>query len=110
MLSKLNPQHEYLPQMGHSEEATHLQVDNKDQVAEVVTHVLIGETSDGGTLSELDSNISDMSGGTLEWKFQKLSVTDKLNYNQFFIFHYQSQWADKTCSLIHQRLRHLVRK
>ena len=25
------------------------------------------------------------------------------------MFHYQSQWADKTCGLIHQRLRHQVR-
>ena len=69
----------------------------------------MGEASDGGTPSELDSDISDMSDGTLKWQFQKLSAADKLKYNQFYIFHYQSQWADKICGLIHQRLRHQVR-
>ena len=109
MLSKLSPQHEYLPQMGPGEEATHLQVDDEDQITEAVTHVLVGEASDGSTPNESDSNISDMSDGALEWEFQKLSAVDKLKYNQFYMFHYQSQWADKTCGLIHQRLRHQVR-
>ena len=74
-----------------------------------MTHILIGEASDGSTPSESDSNIFDMSDGTLEWEFQKLSAVDKLKYNQFYMFHYQSQQADKTCGLIHQRLRHQVR-
>ena len=109
MLSKLSPHHEYLPQIEPSEEATHLQVDDEDQVAEAVTHILIGQASDGSTPSESDSNISDMSDGTLKQEFQKLSAADKLKYNQFYMFHYQSQWADKTCGLIHQMLRHQVR-
>ena len=109
MLSKLSPQHEYLPQIEPGEEATCLRVDDKNQVAEVVTHVLIGEASDGRTSSKLDSDISDMSDGTLKREFQKLSVADKLKYNQFYMFHYQSQRADKTCGLIHQRQRHQVR-
>ena len=74
-----------------------------------MTHVLVGEASDGSTPSESDSKISDMSDETLEWEFQKLSAADKLKYNQFYMFHYQSQWADKTCGLIHQKLRHQVR-
>ena len=74
-----------------------------------MTHVLIGEASDGSTPSKSDSNISNMSDRTLEQEFQKLSVADKLKYNQFYIFHYQSQWANKTCGLIHQGLRHQVR-
>ena len=81
MLSKLSLQHEYLPQMGYGEEATHLRVDDEGQVTEVVTHVLVGEASNGGTPSKSDSNISDMSVGTLEQEFQKLSVADKLKYN-----------------------------
>ena len=109
MLSKLSPQHEYLPQMGPDEEATHLRVDDEDQVAGAVTHVLVGEASNGSTPRESDSNISDMSDGTLEQEFQKLLAAHKLKYNQFYMFHYQSQQADKTCSLIHQRLRHQVR-
>ena len=100
MLSKLSPQYKYLPQMKLGEEATHLQVEDEDHVAEAVTHILMGEASNGSTPSELDSNISDMSDGTLKQEFQKLSVADKLKYNQFYIFHYQSQWADKTCGLI----------
>ena len=36
-----------------------------------------------------------MSDGTLEREFQKLSVADKLKYNQFYMFHYQSQWAEE---------------
>ena len=78
MLSKLSPQHEYLLQIEPSEEATHLQIDDENQVAEVMTHILVGEASDGGTPSESDSDISDMSDGTLELEFQKLSVADKL--------------------------------
>ena len=74
-----------------------------------MTHVLIGEASDGSTRSESDSDVSDMSNGTLKQEFQKLSAADKLKYNQFYMFHYQSQWADKTCGLLHQRLRHQVR-
>ena len=74
-----------------------------------MTHILVGEAFNGGTPSESDSDIFDMSDGTLEREFQKLSAADKLKYNQFYMFHYQSQWADKTCSLIHQRLRHQVR-
>ena len=50
-----------------------------------------------------------MSDRTLEWEFQKLPAADKLKYNQFYMFHYQSQQADKTCGLIHQGLRHQVR-
>ena len=69
----------------------------------------MGEASNGSTPSEFDSDISDMSDRTLEWEFQKLSVADKLKYNQLYLFHYQSQQADKTCGLIHQRLRHQVR-
>ena len=74
-----------------------------------MTHILIGEASDDSTPSESDSNISDMSDRTPEREFQKLLGADKLKYNQFYMFHYQSQQADKTCGLIHQRLRHQVR-
>ena len=83
MLSKLSPHHKYLPQIEPGKEATRLWVDDEDQVAEAVTHILIGEASNGSTPSELDSDISDMSDGTLEQEFQKLSAADKLKYNHF---------------------------
>ena len=66
MLSKLSPQHEYLPQMGPGEEATCLRVDDENQVTEAVNHILVGDASNGGTPSESDSDISDMSDGALE--------------------------------------------
>ena len=99
----------YLPQFGPNKEAPHLRAEDQCKVAEEVTHVLVGEASDGGSPSEAsDSDISDMSEGTLETEFQKLLASDKLKFNQFYLYHYQVQKQEKTSGMLHQRVRHQI--
>ena len=49
-----------------------------------------------------------MSEGTLETSFQKLSASDKLKFNQFYLYHYQVQKQEKTSGMLHQRVCHQI--
>ena len=112
MFSKLSQQDMYLHQLGPNEEAPDPRAEDECKVAEEVTHVLAGEASDGGSPSKAsDSDLSDMSEGTLETEFQKLSASDKLKFNQFYLYHYQVQKQEKTSGMLHQRVitRYTVR-
>ena len=59
MFSKLSQPDVYLPQLGPNEEAPCLRAEDECKVAGDVTHVLVGEASDGGSPNEFsDSDIS----------------------------------------------------
>ena len=82
----------YVPCLGPEKEAPRLIADGEKQVAEKVTHVLIGENSDGGSPSkDTELDFSDLSDDTLEHEFQKLYVVKKIKCNQFYLFHYQQR-------------------
>ena len=92
----------YVPSLVPEEEAPRLIVDNEKQIVEKVTHVLIGENSDGGSPSEdTESDFLDLSDDTLECEFQKLSVAEKIKYNQFYLFHYQQQQQEKLSGMMY---------
>ena len=77
---------EYMPRLIGDEEAPRMIHSEEGKIFSAVIDVLVGEDSDGN-IEDNDTDFEDMSDGELEREYQKLSLGDKIWYNQSYNFH-----------------------